>query len=58
MSLLSVEEVAELLDMSEHWVRRRAKAGDIPFAQLGGRKKFRPADIENYVANHMQGLPA
>lgn len=46
---LDAKGVAALLGMSEHWVRLRTKAGEIPHFAVGGLKRYRKADIEAYV---------
>lgn len=39
--LLTASEVAELLAVSERWVRDHAREGDIPSVQLGRYVRFR-----------------
>lgn len=51
--LLAVPQVAELLGVSESWVRIRTKAGDIPHVRLGGNIRYRITDIEDYVSSNM-----
>lgn len=47
--LLSVEDVADLLDVSTVTVRRLKDARAIPFCKIGGSLRFLMADIEEYV---------
>lgn len=53
--LLDVKEVAEILGVSPSWVRTRTKSGTIKHVVLGGLKKYRPADIAEYVDSLVRG---
>lgn len=55
MALLSVSQVAELLGMSESWVRKRTEKNEIKHVRLGGAIRYRAEDIENYVASNVSG---
>lgn len=43
--LVGVPEIAELLGMSQAWVRRHAEAGHIPARKLEGTWKFKEAEV-------------
>lgn len=53
--LLSVKEVADLIDRSEHTVRYWLVQGTGPVSvKLGRRRMFRPADVEAWVDAHLE----
>jgi excisionase family DNA binding protein len=45
----SLKEVAELLMVSELWVRRRIATGDIPNYKVGGKRLFKIDEIEQWL---------
>ena len=47
--LLSLREVAEILGCHPMTVRKRAKAGTLPFVREGNRIKFDPAVVVAYL---------
>src|SRR5262249_38792348 len=52
--LITAREVALALNVSEEWVRQRARAGELPSVRLGDAGKrspqrFRPADLERLI---------
>jgi excisionase family DNA binding protein len=47
--LLSVREVAEMLNVREWWVYIKTETRDLPFVKLGRYLRFRPSDIEAYL---------
>jgi excisionase family DNA binding protein len=53
--LLTSKDVAALLGMDVEWVRRRTRACDIPHVQLGRSVRYRAADIQRYIAEHLEG---
>jgi excisionase family DNA binding protein len=55
--LLSVPEVAELLHMSEAWVRQHSNGSRrpiIPSIKLGKSVRFRRADIEAFLESMLR----
>jgi len=46
---LTVNEVAELLKVSDKTVRRLATRGELPSFRVGAQLRFRRADIEAWV---------
>lgn len=52
---LNLEDVAELLNISETTLERWIKEGNIPCYQIGGEAKFNRREIEDWVMNR-QGL--
>ena len=64
--LKNENEVAKLINMSVHWLRRKRWEGDgIPYIKLGdrGAVRYRDEDVELYISNRLrkstsdQGLP-
>lgn len=48
--LLTVEQVADFLNITDHFVRRLIRERRIPFLKVGRLVRFRRADIEAYLA--------
>lgn len=56
-NLLTETEVAKLIGMSVHWLRRkRWSGGGIPFCKLGerGAVRYRPEDIDEFIAGKVR----
>lgn len=47
--LLTIEEVAELLQVSTDWLYRQVERKRIPAVKLGARVRFRPKEIDAYL---------
>jgi len=47
--LLTAQEVAERLGMTEGWVWAQARKGAIPHVQLGRYRRFREEAIEDWL---------
>ena len=56
--LLSVREVAEMLNVSVSWVYVQTEQRQIPFLKLGRYLRFRPSDIAAYVRDQQRGIEA
>ncbi|HEX3854744.1 MAG TPA: excisionase family DNA-binding protein [Polyangiaceae bacterium] len=52
--LLSADQAAHRLGVSEDYVRRAARDRRLASVRLGKRVLFRPQDIEDYVAAHLR----
>jgi excisionase family DNA binding protein len=54
-SLLTAQDVAERLGVSERWVRDHAtrRHPRIPVVKLGALLRFRQEDIENFLISHL-----
>lgn len=54
-TLLTAQDVAERLGVSERWVRDHATRRDprIPVVKLGPLLRFRPEDIEHFLMSHL-----
>lgn len=48
--LLTVPQVAELLQMSEYSVRENARRGKLPGIKVGQQWRFREEDLEQYLS--------
>lgn len=47
--LLTIEELADLLGVKVSWLYAQTSAKRIPFLKLGGRLRFRRADVERWI---------
>jgi len=54
--LLTTEEVAGVLRLDVGTVRRLVELGDIAVYRVGGEYRFRPADVEAYLARQQSGI--
>lgn len=55
-TLMTVEEVAEVLRVSVSTVKKKAATGEIPCVKVGRRRLFRPEDIYQYIVAHTRTL--
>ena len=58
VSLLTIDQVAEMLQVSKAWVRDHATRREprIPVVRLGDRRavlRFRAQDVEQFIAQHL-----
>lgn len=56
--LLTTEELAELLRVSELTIWRMRKRGEIPFNRVSGKIRFRRLDVERYLSSNLQNAEA
>lgn len=49
MKLLTVEEIAELFQTSTSTIYRWVHKREIPFVKLGGKLRFSPDEIQEYI---------
>ena len=56
--LLKVTDVAELLAISRAKVYVLMADGSLPSVKIGGSRRIRAADVQEFVANLEPGLPA
>lgn len=49
--VLSLEEVAKLLGVSERTIRREVKAGKLRAFRVGSQLRFRPESVDEYMKN-------
>jgi excisionase family DNA binding protein len=50
---LTVEQVAEYLNITEHFVRRLIRERRIPFVKVGRLVRLRRTDIDDYLAGRL-----
>ncbi len=50
--LVPVEEAARRLGVSEEWIRKAGRERRIEFVRVGARMLFRPAYLDEYIADH------
>lgn len=50
--MLDAKAVATLLAMHTNWVYAEAKAGSLPSYKIGGARRFRRSEIDDYLARH------
>lgn len=48
--VLTLEEVAEQLQVKPSWLRARCEGREVPFALLGGRYRFTPEHVDQIIA--------
>ena len=56
-ALYTTETLAEYLQVSPHTVRREREAGRLPFIRIRDLIRYRPEDVEAYLANQAQDQP-
>lgn len=49
--LFTTETLAAYLQVSPHTVRREREAGRLPFIRIRDLIRYRPEDVEGYLAN-------
>lgn len=49
--LLTPDQVAEILSVTEHWVRQKAREGEIPAIKLGRYWRFSRSAIEAWLTD-------
>ena len=47
--LLTAQDIAEQLQLTPGWVLEAARTGDIPCVELGRYKRFRRADVDEWI---------
>ena len=56
---MTLEQVAELLQLSPHTIREWAKRGDLPCLRIGrkGLYRFRRDDVETFLSRDFMDTP-
>lgn len=49
IKLLTIEDVAEVLNVQKHWVYNNWKREEIPFRKIGQALRCRPNDLELWI---------
>ena len=55
-SLLTADQVAELLGVPTSWVYEQSRKGRIPTVTLGRYRRYRPEAIESWI-EELEGVP-
>ncbi len=55
--LLTAEEVARVLALTERYVWRLARAGDLPYVQVGKYRRFKPSAIQVFIKERTRSGP-
>jgi excisionase family DNA binding protein len=53
-SLMTLNEVKDILHVSESTVKKMAARGDIPSVKIGRARRFRPEDISRYISLNLR----
>lgn len=48
--LLTIEQVAELLQVKVSWIYDQVQDGSMPSVKIGGHRRFRPAEIDAWIS--------
>ena len=56
-TLLTVEDVAQRLQIKPDTVRRWIRTGKLPAIELGGRLRVAPTDLQAFLDKHRKRLP-
>lgn len=56
--LLTIQDVAEQLGVSERYVMDKAAEGEIPSVKLGRLRRFRQVDIDRWLETKAEGRAA
>lgn len=51
LALLTPQQVAELFGVNKEWIYDQCAEGKMPHVRLGRNIRFRPADLDAYLAN-------
>lgn len=52
--LLGIEQVSEMLDVSDRTIRNLTAKGELGYVKVAGAVKFERAEVERYVASRRQ----
>lgn len=52
---MTVQEVADYLHVSQDMIYRLAQKGKVPAAKIGGRWRFKPENIEQWMEKQSTG---
>jgi len=54
--LLTVDDVANILNVSDRTVRRLCDREEIPHIYIGSQVRFEKSDLENYLKTNKKGV--
>lgn len=49
LRLITIRDLAELLQVKESWIYDKVQAGEIPSIKVGGHRRFRRSAIRAYL---------
>ena len=52
--LLTLQQVADRLQVSMSTVRRKVASGELPVVRIGRNQRVRPADLEAYIKANLE----
>jgi excisionase family DNA binding protein len=55
--LLSIDDVASLLNVSRKTVYRLTSAGELVPSRVVGRLRYRPDEVDEYIERHREKAP-
>lgn len=47
--MLGIKEVAGVLRMGKTWVHREARKGNLPARMIGGKYRFKPSELQQWI---------
>jgi excisionase family DNA binding protein len=57
-ALLTIQDVGQVLRVTDATVRRWCQNGELPFAKLGHVIRVRPGDLEKFIEDSVDGREA
>ena len=52
-AIMTLPEVADKMRVSRAWLYKKCKANIIPHLRIGGIIRFRQADLDKWISDHM-----
>jgi len=49
-TLMTLQEVSDLLRVSQSTVKKKSASGEIPSVKIGRARRFRPEDVYQYIS--------
>ena len=56
-ALITVEEAARRLGVSDGWIRAAIRERELEFVRVGGAVRFRPSVVDDYIDDHTEPTP-
>lgn len=53
LELLTVKELARELKVTEPWIYRKVKAGELPYLRIGGLLRFQRTEISKWLQGNV-----
>jgi len=45
----TIKDLSEILGVSDFWLKKRVKTGEIPSYKIGGKRLFKKAEVEQWI---------